>query len=190
MQDEMSDMAGGNGARSGTSAAAELKAAGKEAATTARETVADLKDQVAERATEGIESRRNVLAESLNSVVAALRAAEQSLRDDNQQGLAEYSSSIASYVERSTGYVRDNDMNGLMTDLQRVGRENTAMFMGSSFAAGAALGRFLRASAPAPEMEPASNATSDTRDSALPAPGMRELDSSGPGTRFGNEALS
>ena len=107
-----------------------------------------------------------MLADSLGSVVNALRAAERSLREDNQTGLADYSSSIASYVERSTGYVRDSDMNGLMTDLQRVGRENTAMFMGSSFAAGAALGRFLRASAPEPEttsQTESMNATSDTR---------------------------
>ncbi|HEX6693303.1 MAG TPA: hypothetical protein VF035_01245 [Longimicrobiales bacterium] len=165
MLDESRDMQTGAGTGTG-GAVAELKAAGKDAVSTAKETVSELKEQMTERATEGVESRKSVLADSLSSVVNALRAAERSLREDNQTGLADYSSSIASYVERSSGYVRDNDMNGLMSDLQRVGRENTTMFMGGSFAAGAALGRFLRASAPEPEtalQTESVNATSDTR---------------------------
>ena len=189
MQDETSGM--GNGAGAGTGGAvAELKAAGQEAATTARETISELKDQVRERATEGVDNRKHVLADSLSSVVNALRAAERSLREDDQTGLAEYSASIATYMERSSGYVRDNDMSGLMADLQQVGRENTAMFMGSSFAAGAALGRFLRASAPAPAPESADARATPAVPGGVRDTGMVDPGATTTGTRFGTEALS
>jgi hypothetical protein len=130
----------------------EVKAAARDVADTAKQSVADLKDEVSERATGSVNEKKHALADSLESLVTALRAAEKALRDDSQESLATYSSSLATYVERSSGYVRNNDMSGLMNDLQRVGRENTGVFMGGSFVAGAALGRFLRASTPSPEM--------------------------------------
>jgi hypothetical protein len=142
MANEASAGTGTDGAR----VVDEVKAAAKDVASTAKESVLGLKDQVTERATERVETRTHALADSLESLVNALHAAENALRDDNQESLATYAASLTSYVERSSGYIRNNDMNGLLTDLQKVGRENTGMFMGSTFVAGAALGRFLRAS--------------------------------------------
>ena len=130
----------------------DVKAAARDVADTAKESVQGLRADMSERATEGVNEKKHALADSLGSLVNALRAAEQALRDDSQESLATYSSSLATYVERSSGYLRNNDMNGLMNDLQKVGRENTGMFMGGTFVAGAALGRFLRASTPEPEV--------------------------------------
>jgi hypothetical protein len=125
----MSDESSGTRGNEPGNAPEEVKAAAKDAAATANQ-------------------RKHAIAESLESVVTALRAAERALRDDNQAALAEYSAGLATYVERSTEYVRNNDMSGLMSDLERVGREDTGMFMGGTFVAGAALGRLLRASSP------------------------------------------
>jgi hypothetical protein len=137
----------------------EVKTAAREVRDGALDQVHELRDDMSERATGTVNEKKSALADSLGSIVNALRAAEKALRDDGQESLAAYSSNLATYVDRSTGYIRDNDMNGLMTDLQKVGRENSGMFMGGTFVAGAALGRFLRASAPEPAMGDAPSAT-------------------------------
>jgi hypothetical protein len=129
----------------------EVKAAARNVAAAAGESARDARDEVAGRASESINQKKHALADSLDSLVHALRAGERALREDNQESLASYSASLATYVERSTGYVRNNDLSGLVSDMERVGRENSGLFMGGTFVAGAALGRVLRASAPEPE---------------------------------------
>ncbi len=156
MNEEMSAVNGTDGAR----VVDEVKAAAKDVASTAKESVMGLKDQVSERASETVQTKKHALADSLESLVNALHAAEKALRDDNQESLATYASSLTQYVERSSGYIRNNDMNGLMTDLQKAGRENAGMFMGSTFVAGAALGRFLRASSSTDDLTDAASESS------------------------------
>jgi hypothetical protein len=140
----------------------EVKDAASDVAEKAKDSVREVRDEVADRAAEALQGKKHAFADSLDALVHALHAAEQALRDDSQESLARYSGSLATYVERSTGYIRNNDMSGLMSDLQTAGRENTGMFMGSTFVAGAALGRFLRASSADSSSDMMSDASAQT----------------------------
>lgn len=106
------------------------------------------RDDVQRRAVDTVNRQKHQVADRLESIVHALHAAHQSLRDDDQSQLASYVGDLTHQVERSTGYLRNNDFGGMMRDMERLARNNTGVFLGSTFVAGMAMGRFLRASEP------------------------------------------
>ncbi len=108
----------------------------------------EVRDDAQRRAADTVNRQKHQVADRLDSIVHALGAAQQSLRDDEQSQLASYVDDLGKQVERSTGYLRNNDFGGMMRDMQNVARNNTGLFLGSTFVAGMAMGRFLRASEP------------------------------------------
>ena len=106
------------------------------------------RDDVQRRAADNVNRQKHRVADRLDSIVHALNAARDSLQDDDQGQLAEYVGDLTSQVERSTGYLRNNDYGAMMRDMEDLARRNTGLFLGSTFVAGLAMGRFLRASEP------------------------------------------
>ena len=148
--------AGATGARQRDGAGAQLSAAKdevkQEAKSVAQElkgTVKETKEELQHKAADTVNRQKHMLADRLEAVVHALDAAGRSLRDDQQTQLANYVDELTEQMNRSTGYLRNNDTGGMFRDMERLARENTPVFLGGSFVAGAALGRFLRASEPA-----------------------------------------
>lgn len=84
-------------------------------------------------------------AESLSR---ALRAAEESLRSEGEDGMAAMAAEAANQVERMSGYLEDEDPSGMLHDMADIGRTNPGAFLGTAFTVGLAAGRFLRASEP------------------------------------------
>lgn len=121
----------------GLEKARELKAQGREA-------VEEVKEQAKERVDRGT-SRA---AERLDAVVRALGTAARQLEEEGEGSLASYTRQAASRVDRMTGYLREEDAPAMMADLEDMARTNPGTFIGTTFAAGLALGRFLRASSP------------------------------------------
>ncbi|HEU5208440.1 MAG TPA: hypothetical protein VFU06_03430 [Longimicrobiales bacterium] len=103
---------------------------------------------VQRRAADNVNRQKHRVADRLDSIVHALNAARNSLQDDDQGQLASYVGDLTSQVERSTGYLRNNDYGAMMRDMENLARNNTGVFLGSTFVAGLAMGRFLRASEP------------------------------------------
>jgi hypothetical protein len=115
--------------------ARELKAHGKDAAR-----------QMKETAEEQVDKRSIQVADGLDSVVRAMYAAAEELDGGGQDRLAEYTRRAADQVDRVTDYLHDEDAPAMMADLEDMARANPGTFLGTSFAAGLAMGRFLRSS--------------------------------------------
>lgn len=121
----------------------------------AKDEVRDLKvqgrevaDQVKQAAEGAIDRRSTKLADGLDSVEQAMRVAADDLEREGQDWLADYTRRAAGQVERVTRYLHDEDAPAMLTDLEDMARKNPGTFLGTSFAAGLAAGRFLRSSGP------------------------------------------
>jgi plasmid stabilization system protein ParE len=122
--------------------ARDLKAQGEDAAR-----------QVKQAAQGEIERRSNNLADGLDSVGRAMRLAAEDLEGEGQDWLADYTRRAAGQVERVGRYLHDEDAPAMLTDLEEMARSNPGTFLGTSFAAGVAAGRFLRSSRPKHERQ-------------------------------------
>lgn len=104
--------------------------------------------QVKETAVHQTERKLTQVSSSLDSIVRALHTAADEFDGDGQARLAEYTRRAASQMHKSTEYLNSEDTPAMMKDLQQVARDNPGTFLGGSFAAGLALGRFLHSSSP------------------------------------------
>ena len=116
----------------------------EEAKAQAREVASDVK----QKAEEEVDRRTSQGADRLDTVVRALHSAADQLDADGQEWLADYTRKAAGQVDRVTGYLRDEDAPGMLNDLEHMARSNPGTFLGTTFAAGLAAGRFLRSSQP------------------------------------------
>ncbi len=107
--------------------------------------------QMKETAEKEIDRRSTQVADGLDSVVRAMYAAADELDGDSQDRIAEYTRRAAGQVHRVTDYLHDEDAPAMLTDLEDMARANPGTFLGTSFAAGLAVGRFLRSSQPSHE---------------------------------------
>lgn len=138
------------------------------------ESVRDAREQVRERAgaardsaTRMVDERKRTLAESVLALASAFDAAAASLSEGNQTRMADWSRELSGRAHRIAGYLEEQDTRGLVTDLEGTARQHPTAFLGSTFAAGLAAGRFLR--------------SSSATDTGLPA-------TTDPGVGFGYEA--
>lgn len=103
-------------------------------------------DQAKQSAERVVDDRKGTLAETVTALAAAIDAAAASLDDGSQDRLAEWTRELSGRARRIATYLDDHDTRGLVTDLEGTAREHPTAFVGTSFAAGLAAGRFLRAS--------------------------------------------
>jgi hypothetical protein len=108
--------------------------------------------QVVGQAREQVSSRlagqKDRAAEGLTSVAQALRQTGQQLREQDQQSVTSYIDSAASQVERVSNYLRQNDLGGLIDDVEHFARRQPALFLGGTFVLGLLGARFLKSSRP------------------------------------------
>ncbi len=95
--------------------------------------------------------KKQVAAGKVHAVARALREAGDALDRDGERELARWGRDAADQVERVAGYLDRQDLSGLAHDLDTRARNNPGAFVAGTFAAGIALGRFLRSSHPEPE---------------------------------------
>jgi hypothetical protein len=161
-------MGDGTGAsRSEASANPGLKQQAMESVRGAREQVMGQVREQAGTAREGaarmVDERKKTLAGSVHALASAFDAAAASLSDGNQARLAELTRDLSGRAQRIASYLEEQDTRGLVTDLEGTAREHPAAFLGTTFAAGLAAGRFLRSS-------------SSATDTGLPATSERGVD--------------
>ena len=125
----------------------------RSAKTSLREAREDLKTEVRERTDQvkrGADriatERKHTLAGTLESLASAFDAAAATLGEREERRLADWSRDLSGRARRAASYLEENDTRGLVNDLEGTAREHPAAFVGSSFAAGVAAGRFLRSS--------------------------------------------
>jgi hypothetical protein len=107
------------------------KASAKEEARDLKAQGREVADKVKHAAEGEIDRRSTKLADDLDSVGHAMRLAAEDLDGEGQDWLADYTRRAA-----------------MLADLEDTARRNPGTFLGTSFAAGVAAGRFLRSSRP------------------------------------------
>jgi len=120
-----------------------------EAKDTAREKGEELKHEAKQKA-EALTSRAG---DRISAVAHALRRAGDELRSEGEERLASYTADAASQVERFGSYLEDEDPKHMLRDIERIARNNPAIFIGSTLALGVLAGRFLRSNEPEHEHE-------------------------------------
>jgi hypothetical protein len=92
-----------------------------------------------------LDAQRERAATGLGSMVDALRESGRQLQGQNAT-MASYVNGAASQLERFSGGIRERDLNQMVRDVERFARERPAIFLGSAFALGLAMARFLKSS--------------------------------------------
>lgn len=142
---------GGDLARREPGANPGLRQQAKESVRDAREQVKtqvrERSDQAKESASRAVDDRTHTLSEGVSAVAAAFDAAASSLGERQQERLAGWTRELSDRARRIASYLDESDARGLVTDLEGTARQHPTAFVGTSFAAGLAAGRFLRASA-------------------------------------------
>jgi uncharacterized protein YjbJ (UPF0337 family) len=96
-----------------------------------------------------ISSQKDRAAGALGSVADAIRMTGQNLQQGDQAGIAQYADRAAEMVDGLTGYLREHDVDDLITEVESFARRQPALFLGGAFMLGFCAARFLRSSAPA-----------------------------------------
>jgi hypothetical protein len=105
-------------------------------------------DQVKDKATSQLYSQKERATVGLGSVADAVRQTGRQLRDQRHDGVAEMVEGAASQIERFSNHLKDRSLDELVDDAQRLARQQPALFIGGSFAAGLIAARFIKASNP------------------------------------------
>jgi hypothetical protein len=106
------------------------------------------KDELRQRASTLADERRAGVAERASSISRALHGAADTLRDNGEPQLSDWVHQAAGQAERVVGYLEGKRVDGMAHDLEGLARSNPALFLGGTYVAGLALGRFLRATSP------------------------------------------
>ncbi|HEV2294353.1 MAG TPA: hypothetical protein VGR35_10885 [Tepidisphaeraceae bacterium] len=107
-----------------------------------------LTQQATEQGTAMLNDQKSRAADSLGGIGSALRRAAQTLHEEQDEQLAQYTDSLADGVESSARYLRERDCRDLLSDAGDLARRRPELVLGGAFVAGLALMRFLKASSP------------------------------------------
>jgi len=105
-------------------------------------------DQVKDKATSQINAQKDRATVGIGSVADAVRQTSQQLRDNQHDAVAQVVESAASQLERFSNHLRNRSLDQLVDDAQQLARQQPAIFIGTSFAAGLVAARFIKASSP------------------------------------------
>jgi len=115
----------------------------------AQQAAGQMVDQARQQVSSRLAGQKDRAAEGLTSVAQALRQTSQQLREHDQQSVTGYIEGAASQVERVSNYLKQNDLGGLIDDVERFARRQPALFLGGTFMLGLLGARFLKSSRPA-----------------------------------------
>lgn len=122
-------------------ATADVAADARERASTVRDVAlaqtrragTEIRGQAMATVTEG----KSAVADQLGGIARSLRTSGDELRTGHQPQLASLNDTLASGLERTAGYLRDRDLEGMAGDARRMARHRPLLFFGGLFALGA-----------------------------------------------------
>jgi ElaB/YqjD/DUF883 family membrane-anchored ribosome-binding protein len=101
---------------------------------------------VRDSATSQLSSQKERATEGLGSLARAVRQSTQSLRDNQQDTVAQYVEQAADRIEEFSSRLRERDLNDLLRDADQFARRQPAVFIGAAFVVGVLAARFLKSS--------------------------------------------
>jgi len=104
--------------------------------------------QVRDKAASQLNEQKARATDGLGNVAQAVRQSTHHLREQQYDTVAQFVERAADQIERFSNHLRERDLNDLVSEAQRFARQQPAVFIGSSFAAGILAARFIKASRP------------------------------------------
>lgn len=123
----------------------EAKQSADEAMASARQSAADAAARARRKGETLLTDQKDQAAGKMADVESALRRAADKLYDEEDASLASFADGAAEQVGAVAGYLRDNDLRGLLRDAQQTARRRPELFLGGMFLVGMGIGRFLKA---------------------------------------------
>lgn len=112
----------------------------------AHEAAGKVVDQVRETAQSQLSTQKDRAAETVGTVAQVIRSAGESLKGQNQSGMAQYADQAAERVEQFSNYLQDKDVRDLVVEVQHFARRQPTLFLAGAFLLGALGARFLKSS--------------------------------------------
>jgi hypothetical protein len=104
--------------------------------------------KIRNQANSRLTSQKDRALNGIEGVTEAFRRTTQSLREQQHDSIARYVEQVAGQMDRLTQNLRQKDVGELLDDAQRLARREPALFVGSAFALGLLVARFLKSSPP------------------------------------------
>lgn len=102
--------------------------------------------RVRDAASAQVSTQKDRATDTLGTLASAVRQSTRTLRDQQQDTIAQYVERAADQIDRFSATLRSRDLGQLMADAQRFARRQPAVFIGAAFAAGVLAARFLKSS--------------------------------------------
>lgn len=130
------------------SATETLKEPVKQILNQGQEAASQVAGQVKHGIVSSIDGQKQRAAESLDLVCQGLHEMGTRIASQGSPQIGSYLHHAHHSLERYSNYLRENELNDIVEDVQVFARQNPTMMVGSLFALGFLAGRFLRSSAP------------------------------------------
>src|SRR5436305_1930468 len=98
------------------------QASGQPVVEQARQKAGEVVDQARQQIQSKLGDQKDRAADGLGQVADALRQTGQQLREHQQEGISQYAESAAAQVERIAGYLREQDIERLVSDADSLAR--------------------------------------------------------------------
>ncbi|HEY8581604.1 MAG TPA: hypothetical protein VIL49_01610 [Capillimicrobium sp.] len=112
----------------------------------AREQAQQAKEQVTQRASGMVDQRTTQAGEQISTQVEDIRTVAQNLREQGKEGPAKLAEQAADRAERVSSYLTDSDGDRILSDVERIARQNPWAVIAGGVVVGFAASRFLKAS--------------------------------------------
>lgn len=146
MQNNPSGPSGSQGDSSANLMTEQVKQQTQQAARQTQQVASQATSQIQQQARSMATSRKDQAAQTLEQAAEALRQTGQQLQEQNQGAVGQLADKAASQVESVSTYLRNHDVDQLITEAENIARRNRAMFLGGSFVLGVLATRFLKSS--------------------------------------------
>ena len=113
-----------------------------------QQAVESLTDQFRQQAMTQVHTQKDMAANSLHDIAAAVHQTGQNLRQQGQTSVAEYADRGAEQIDHLSGYLRQHNVDDLVGEVERFARRQPIAFLGMSFGLGFLASRFFKSSAP------------------------------------------
>jgi hypothetical protein len=111
-----------------------------------RQKAGEVMDQARQQVQSKLGDQKDRATEGLGQVAQAFRQTGQQLRENQQESIGQYAEMAADQIERVSGYLKGQDINQLVGEVESLARRQPALFVGGAFMLGFFLSRFLKSS--------------------------------------------
>lgn len=129
-----------------SSATEQTKQQTQQVAQQARQKAGELANQGGAQVKSQLANQKHQAAQRMVPFQTALRETAQQLRKQNQDSVGQYADQAANQVERFSGYLRETDVDQMLSEARSFARRKPALFLGGATVLGFLGARFLKSS--------------------------------------------